>query len=299
MKIYVLEYQGGRFDRTFNLGDQIQSIAASRLLPRVDGFLPRDELHTVQEPCIVSMNGFFMGSINWPPSPLIEGVFFAFHVAPAWEHVVCSPAGIEYLRKHQPIGCRDRGTVEILCKHGIEAYYSKCVTLTLERRSAPPQDGKVFIVGGVEDKFASVIPKSIRKNAIFVNQAKVRLPYVSSAMKQSLAAHLLDTYREKASLVITSKIHCAMPCLAMGIPVVFLYGAHKKNDYRVHVVKDFVDINYVNRSSLAGRLFNRNLSSRINWEPDAVNFEAEKANIRAGYSAVFERAQSRFMERFG
>lgn len=298
MKIFLLKYEGKSFEGTFNLGDDIQSIAASRLLPRVDGYVPRDRLHEVDEPCIVSMNGYFMGEPNWPPSPLIEPIFFAFHIAPKWERVVCSPNGVEYLKRHQPIGCRDRGTVAILHKHGVEAYYSGCVTLTFDRRDAAPENGRVFIVGGSNKDFATVVPPEIRKDAILVNQSKVELPFIEWEVRRPLAENLLATYRERASLVITSKIHCAMPCIAMGIPVIFMYNQRKISDYRVEIIRDYVKINYVGESFMHRKVVNRFAGGRIDWQPAPLDIEVRKAEIRAGYRDALKRAQARFAKRF-
>lgn len=298
MKIFLLKYEGKSFEGTFNLGDDIQSMAAGRLLPRVDGYVARDRLNEVNEPCVVSMNGYFMGEANWPPSPLIEPIFFAFHIAPKWERVVCSPCGIEYLKRHQPIGCRDRGTVAILHKYGVEAYYSGCVTLTFDRRSVEPENGRVFIVGGSSKDFLSVVPREIRDDAILVNQAKVELPFIEWPVRQRLAENLLATYRDRASLVITSKIHCAMPCVAMGIPVVFVYNQRKISDYRVEIIRDYVKINYVGESFLHRKIVNRFASGNIDWRPAPLDIEKRKGEIRAGYLEAFERAQVRFAQRF-
>lgn len=298
MKICVLKYEGASFEQYCNLGDDIQSMAAARLLPRVDGYVARDHLDKVQEPCIVSMNGYFMGEANWPPSPNVVPIFFAFHIAPAWEHVVCSPKGIEYLKRHAPIGCRDRGTVAILEKHGVEAYYSGCVTLTFDRREQEPQNGQVFVVGG-GSRYVGVVPRAVRKHAIHVNQARVQLPHLALDVRKQLAKHLLDTYRERASLVITSKIHCAMPCITMGVPVVFLYDKKKRDDYRVEIIRDFLPINYVGESLLDQKLMNRIASRDIDWNPAPVDIEKRKAEIKAGYSAAFARAERRFLEQFG
>lgn len=59
-----------------------------------------------------------------------------------------------------------------------------------------------------------------------------------------MAQDLLEGYAQCARLVITSKIDC-MPCLALGIPVVFLYPADKRNDYHVSDGRRFIPINYV------------------------------------------------------
>jgi polysaccharide pyruvyl transferase WcaK-like protein len=45
----------------------------------------------------------------------------------------------------------------------------------------------------------------------------------SDAEKFEIADTLLRKYA-KAKLVVTSRIHCALPCLAMGTPVIFING---------------------------------------------------------------------------
>src|SRR5690606_28318532 len=44
-----------------------------------------------------------------------------------------------------------------------------------------------------------------------------------------LAEELLRKY-STAKLVITSRIHCALPCLALGTPVIYLNGFEKEFD---------------------------------------------------------------------
>lgn len=289
MKKYcALEYTGSVFERFFNLGDDIQTLAVSALLPGVDGYVSREALDQVAEPCVIPLNGFFMNTDHWPPSPAVKPVFFAFHVAPHAQKAICSDAGIAYLKQWQPIGCRDRGTMEVLASHGVEVYYSRCVTLTMPRREAPPQNGEIFMVG-VGKKARYAIPKQIRRQAITVDQAKVRLPITNTALKLALATELLTQYRTRAKLVITSKIHCAMPCIAMGIPVVFLYDDTKRADYRVKIIADLIDIHYVKESGVAAPITNTRLGRKINWSPEPVDIEALKSEIRDGFQAALER----------
>jgi hypothetical protein len=276
------------FSRSFNLGDDIQSLAVSRLLPQVDDYVSREELDHVEDECVVPLNGFFMNTDHWPPSSAVRPVFYSFHIAPHAEKIICSQKGIEYLRKWQPIGCRDIGTMDLLSKYGIDAYYTRCVTLTLPSREKAPEHGEVFIVG-VSRKARYAIPKQIRKNAVVVDQAKVRLPVSDPALKMALAEELLEQYRDRASLVITSKIHCAMPCIAMGIPVVFLYDASKQNDYRVSIVNDLVGINYVHDHGVFAAMKNLWLSKGINWSPLPLDIESMKQEIKDGFIQAFNR----------
>lgn len=291
-KILALEYTGSIFERFFNLGDDIQTLAVSRLLPKVDGYVSREALDQVDEPCVVPMNGFFMNTDHWPPSPSVTPVFFAFHVTPQAQKVVCKPENIDYLKQWQPIGCRDKGTMEALARHGVEVYYSRCVTLTLPRRTEEPNDGGQVFICGLGADARAVIPKAIRKNAITVDQAKIRLPITNTKLKLDLAAELLEQYRKRARLVITSKIHCAMPCIAMGIPVVFVYDEAKKDDYRVKIIEDLIGINYVSEGKAFSRLKNRVFSDRINWNPAVPDIEDLKLEIRDNFNkALMSRNQ--------
>ena len=287
-RICLLEYTGEVFERFANLGDEIQTLAVSQLVPRVDGYVSREALDQVAQPCTVPLNGFFMNTAHWPPSPAVRPVFFAFHVTPQAQPVICSPAGIAYLKHWQPIGCRDRGTQALLAEHGVQTYYSRCVTLTLPRRTRVPSKGQVFMVG-VSPTARYAVPDALRKRAIVVDQAKVRLPITDTALKQALAHELLTQYRERAALVITSKIHCAMPCIAMGIPVVFLYDAARRDDYRVKLIDDLVGIHYVHEHGLLARMRNKRLAREIDWSPAPLDIEALKAEIAEAFSAAFSR----------
>lgn len=295
MKKYALEYRGYKFDYFFNLGDEIQTLAAVRLLGEVDGYLSRDALHLADVDGLLSMNGFFMGSDNWPPSERIKPILYSFHLDRKHERVVCSDKGVSYLKKHEPIGCRDEGTVRALSKYGIKAYYSGCLTLTFPKRSKESaENAKETFIVGVDKYLEKYIPSSIRKNAIRLNQSSVRLPKIEPDLKRKLAQQLLDGYAKNAKLVITSKIHCAMPCLAMGIPVVFLYPKEKKNDYRIHLIQDFIPINYVSNSSAIYRLGLQKLfSDKVDWNPSSISFEERKKEIAQGFYEALERAKNK------
>lgn len=294
-KIFVLSYEGYKHDYRINLGDEIQTISASRLLPKVDGYVSREALNKVNEKCIVSLNGFFMSSNNWPPSKNVIPIPFAFHIARKSEKEICSPEGLEYLKKYQPIGCRDMGTVNILQRHGIESYFSRCLTLTLDARVEMSTQNKICIVG-LDKDFLKLIPKNLSKNAIFINQSNINLPFVSPDTKMHLAESLLDFYRKNACLVITQKIHCAMPCIAMGIPVIFIWDKARKNDYRVKTLDGICKINYVNKFLLRFPLVSSIVSKWIDWNPEAPDIGAIKQSIKQNYLSAYELAKKRFYE---
>ncbi len=297
MKYLALEYTGPVFDKRVNLGDEIQTIAVSRLLPRVDGYVSREALDTATESGVIPLNGYFMNSEHWPPAPGLTPTFLSFHLTPAAEKIICSPESIAYLKTHEPIGCRDTGTMDILGRYGVEAYYSKCLTLTLEKRREHVTDGKIYIVD-VRKICYSIIPRTLRKKAVWINPGRLRLPSVPSHIKLELAEHLLQTYKLTASLVITSKIHCALPCIAMGIPVVFLYPGFDRDDYRVKIIHDLIGINYVPSSWLDRKVLNYYRSNRINWNPEPIDIENEKEVIKKRFYEALRRAELRHESKF-
>jgi hypothetical protein len=280
MKIGLLKYDHSLLSVIAqNLGDEIQSLAALQFLPRVDKQFNRDTLSKVEadEPYLLIMNGwFFLKPDSFPPSKSILPIFVSLHIADKKESIrhFLSPSSIEYFKKHEPIGCRDRKTMEMLQSKGIEAFYSKCLTITFERRLKSPENGKVFLV---DVDWRIPIPRPIRSGAIRVSHLVP--PDVSVETKFRLARELLDMYRDEAKLVITTRLHCALPCIAMGIPVIF-FG--DPTNCRISILKDLGLV--INRYVLPKsrilrflhliRLFTSALS--INWDPDPIDIEAEK-----------------------
>ena len=106
--------------------------------------LDRESLNSYNdEPIKVIINGWFMEKpSNWPPSNNINPFFVSFHLNPTAKKKMLSETGIKYLKKYQPIGCRDIYTQKILSNYGIETYFSGCLTLTLNRDNFVPKNTK-------------------------------------------------------------------------------------------------------------------------------------------------------------
>lgn len=78
------------------------------------------------------MNGWFQWRAeNWSPSEYVRPLLISMHISPIKADQLLTPAGIEFLRKNSPVGCRDLYTKDLLEKHGIPSYFSACMTLTL------------------------------------------------------------------------------------------------------------------------------------------------------------------------
>jgi hypothetical protein len=255
MKYGLLTYDENK--RFFNVGDNIQSLAAKQFLPQVDTLINRERLGEYQgDPVKLIMNGWFTHNIHdWIPSDKIDPVFVSFHMNNTAASAMLSEKGITYLKKHEPIGCRDQFTADTLKAKGIDAYFTGCLTLTLDSYKVDdsergediyivdplysyPRSEKVFynmkltvknILNGTAFKLGKknkhlkkFISKELLESAHFINQEPPSNTYTDEE-KFTMAEELLHKYA-KAKLVITSRIHCALPCLAMGTPVIFVNG---------------------------------------------------------------------------
>ncbi len=232
MKIAILSY-----DYSGNLGDEIQSIAMRNLLPHVDGVIGRENLANFKskDKHLLLINGWFSHNPEnqFPPSSDIIPLYYSFHITPTKADFFTSPKCIAHFKKHQPIGCRDRGTTELLQASGVEAFYSKCVTLTFARREKQPKNGKIFLV----DVDGLSLPKRIKENAVCITHGH-NSHHLDNEWKTTRAQTLLDRYKNEASLIITNRVHCALPCLAMGIPTVYLKIPANQLEYRASIVAE-------------------------------------------------------------
>jgi Polysaccharide pyruvyl transferase len=255
VKYGILTYQENK--RFFNVGDYIQSLAARQFLPQVDAYLNRETLGDYAgEPLQLIMNGWFTHNASrWVPAPEIDPLFVSFHVNNTAAPAMLDDKGVAYLKAHQPIGCRDRFTEDLLKQHGIDAYFSGCLTLTLDSYKVPDakrgdevyivdplygyptyekvtydyrrllravQSGDLFRIGRRAKHLRRFIDADLLATAKHIQQEPPANTF-SDAEKFAMAEDLLRKYA-RAKLVITSRIHCALPCLAMGTPVIFVNG---------------------------------------------------------------------------
>lgn len=143
-----------------------------------------------------------------------------------------------------PIGCRDQRAYEILKYNGISAYINGCLTLTLPKRDVTKEYSKVYIVD-VCDELYECIPPEIKRNACF----KTHMHY-GRKIEEEESLSIYEEYRDNAKLVITSRLHCASPCVAYGIPVIYASNILSKrstwlsNIIPIYSAKDFEKIDW-------------------------------------------------------
>ena len=274
MKQYgLLKYLSGL--GKYNLGDYIQSLAAKQFLPQVDEYICRENLSEYDANQVkMIMNGWYMACPdNWPPSSKIDPLFVSFHINMNVENKMLSEKSINYLKQHEPIGCRDLHTRDILMSAGVDAYFSGCLTLTLGRTYKRTNvNDKILFVNVLEElltwkdilsrprsffrmavkhgKFKSWLEKNRYINEIFdkdlLKQAEYYNPMIEEGQDQSYYFKKADEYLKElasAKFVVTSKIHTALPCLAIGTPVIFINGGlyDKANVYRLGGLVDMMN----------------------------------------------------------
>lgn len=216
---------------TANLGDHVQSIAAKRFLPHVDVLLQRDALQ--QEPSgegqvHAILNGWYLERpVNWPPHSRIRPLLVSMHFdarralrqfwTPSPASRMLSPQGREWLTAHGPVGARDPATLELLQRHRVPSWYSGCLTLTLPTPNATRDD--VVVACDVPEPYLTAMRR--RTSSLITSVTHLDVETVGHEQRMAKAQALLDVYAS-ARAVVTTRLHCALPCLAFGTPVLFL-----------------------------------------------------------------------------
>ncbi len=239
--VYVLSYEG-----LTNIGDEIQAIASRELIEKLGynvKYTNRENLvsHFSIFKRRILMNGWFSHSIHsFPPSKSLHPVFIGFHLAnrKLLEHK-------DYFKKHEPIGCRDVDTVDIFEAAGVKSYFTGCPTSTLERRETEQENDCLVVDAHLDNPdghtsdarrlLEKVLDRYMIKDYIFHTQnCDVNL---NNEQKTDLAkSRLLDLC--KSNLVITNRLHIALPCLAMDVPVIFVH-ADPYSDSRLSTYVDY------------------------------------------------------------
>ncbi len=285
MKYAVLTYakrpmRAGR-KTVLNIGDPIQTCAMRHIYHQM-GVEDKDLIeisryHTKDysgEQVLLPFNAFNMiyNQFGYPYGTLpvssdIIPVFISFHL----HSTEFDNAIIDNLKAYQPIGCRDEETLLNMKNHGIQAYLSGCATALFPRRKSSPGKPKIFLAD-IPESLTEYIPEEIKLNAEYVkHQIEFNRLSDSDFMTEEeyrqfyqTGVNQLDRYRKEATLVVTSRLHAAAPCMAMGIPVIL------------------VSDNFDGRFSWIDKyltLYTPDKFKEIVWNPEAVDYEEDKRAI--------------------
>ncbi len=165
-------------------------------------------------------NGWFMhtnyrGEMDFPFPENVNPIFLSFHIN---NPDVMTAEVAENLKKYEPIGCRDWTTVYRLHDFGVKAFFSGCLTTTVGQ-VLPDADSK-----GKKRLAVVETQYHIEKYSNWEVEEFIQVgDYVRDfSLVEGIrdAKDMLEHY-VPFSKVITSRLHCYLPCRSMGLPVEF------------------------------------------------------------------------------
>ena len=241
-----MQYGLMTYNHTINLGNEIQSIAARRFLPKTDFYIDHERIHLFEnsEKVKMIMNGWYLDCLDaWPPSRDIDPLLISMHFntsVNSTADVIFSDESKDYFSTYGPVGCRDYPTMELLQQNGVDAYYSGCLTLTL-KSSNPKNDNEYIVVNSHKSKKIIEYLKNKTDLPIYdIHQLTMRSfdkKYLSKPSlddkytsfytvdeKFLMAENLIRIY-DGASCIITDRLHVAFPSLGLETPVLFINNA--------------------------------------------------------------------------
>jgi hypothetical protein len=211
-----------------NLGDHIQTLALLQHF-RPQTLLKRDRLTPHPDLALVS-NGWLTSGRFAQPSEFRGIKHVGIHLAPH----VRTPEMLETLKPCGIIGCRDTITQKFLSENGIPTHLTRCATLTF-----PTYHGKregiysVDLQPEIHEKVASLYPEAVCLSHDLKPFAPEEVTDEDIVEQYRKAYGLLMRYRT-AELVITTRVHATLPCIAFGTPVIYV-GVLNEEDDRVSI----------------------------------------------------------------
>lgn len=246
-----------------NLGDNMQLIAIDSIYDRMG--IPKEDIIYIDKNEISTYKGEYV--VLPVTMPLVDytedGICgrFSDHIIPVFLGLTLIkdsllPKEVAYYNRFQPIGCRDERTMDTLRKYGIQTYLHGCITATLPKRFTEGKTfNKVFIVD-VNSEILPYIPYELMKDAEFLTHLHEKVDDPKLLMQE-----YYNRYKNEAKLVITGLLHCSVPCIAAGIPVIV---ARNHISYRHGWLERLLP------------LYDKNNFSDIDWNPAPIEYEEHK-----------------------
>ncbi|MGC3994809.1 MAG: hypothetical protein QM779_11965 [Propionicimonas sp.] len=153
----------------------------------------------------------FVGGFNLPFHPAVRPLFVSFHLN---KPEALTADAIAYLRRYGPVGCRDWQTVALLTAADVPAFFSGCITTTVDTvfaRSTPDQRAGTLYVDA----------RACPEGATNLAQAIPAVRRHSLVENLSLARQWVGRYHEEYATVVTRRLHSYLPARSVGCTVDF------------------------------------------------------------------------------
>lgn len=222
-----------------NIGDDIQSLAARRFLPKVDHYIDRDRLNLVRdlkfnkdEKLKVIMNGWYLGGYqHWPPkNQALDPLLTSIHINPLQDNGAArdqfvSEESLSFLKQYSPVGARDMSTLKLLQDNGVDAYFSACMTLTLNPEKSVKKKDFILAVN-VSDGVYESIKQKTKRPVIRMDVERTQDTTIEENL--ALAQYYLYMY-QSAHCVVSTRLHATLPTVAIGGKVLFIVERNGDN----------------------------------------------------------------------
>ena len=209
-----------------NSGDEVQGFPGIQFMPYLSE-------HVDRETGLPTAKGHMFGNAWWganfklpDANENLDLLLLSVHFSGEGARVVQEniPWFLAYNDKKGHVGARDLHTLNFLRDLGIKTYFSGCFTLlTALQKSVEKVRNKIVVV----DVDSSHLPSHVKSDhRLTVLRANVPTANATSIFERSRYAFSLISLYSEAKVVITSRIHAALPASALGVPVIFVYSEH-------------------------------------------------------------------------
>lgn len=268
MKYGIISYK--RKD-VINLGDDIQLLAIKNIYKKMGisweniKYIEFQELWSYKGEIVILPICFPFFGYHYSRvtcfSPFIIPVFLSISIM----DIDLASEDIDYLKRFEPIGCRDEYTRDGLRNLGIKAYLNGCMTLTLPiMRNENLEKNKIYCVD-IDKSLFPFLPDEMRENIVEKSHIiNVKNWEKTNTTTENIAEETLKEYYTNAKLMITTRLHCAVPCIALGIPTILVNSV---NSFRFSWIEKIM------------KLYLSTDYSNINWNPEIINCEPIKRKM--------------------
>lgn len=214
---------------TVNLGDDIQALAGINFLKKkgINEYvlIDRERLCDYDgDPVVLIMNGWYMHNIGkFPPSNKITPLFISVHI----NNKNLIGNNLNYFKSHEPIGCRDEYTVSLFLKFGVKAYFTGCLTLLFDDVEEK-RGGKYLVDVNTKCNYIPNVNLSNDYEHFEIIEHDIGNRNLSIMHRLAMAEELLNKYRT-AELVVTTRLHCILPCRAFKTKSIFIHKQYAKD----------------------------------------------------------------------
>lgn len=185
---------------------------------------------------------------DFPLHPNLQPIFVSFHCN---KREMLTPEAVEYLRRHGPVGCRDWTTVDLLLSIGVPAFFSGCITTTVDTLFPGPRHAEPATESATV--YVDMPREMVPHGAATVRHSNRRVKQRGFARNMSDSVRLLEKYMREFDEIVTSRLHCYLPARSLGLRVDF--RPKNRTDIRFNGLIDIDDAGFdTMRSKMLSRI---------------------------------------------